>query len=171
MPHPSRRSGAVTATVSLPFSVVQLSSATAEAYVRHAFAQMLEVAGGLGEPLINQRPLGPQTNAVAALVIHCCAVAEFWLGHVALGHPSNRDRDAEFSQTATLADLRVLVDDSIERVVGHLGRLEAGEGIDEGGRQFLLGGDTSDASVVLHVLEELYQHLGHMELAVDALRA
>ena len=35
--------------------------------------------------------------------------------------------------------------------------------------RFLLDGDTSDASVVLHVLEELYQHLGHIELTADAL--
>lgn len=151
-------------------SIVQLSSATAEAYLRHAFAQMLDVADRLGEPLINRRPVGPQTNAVAGLVIHCCAVAEFWLGHVALGHASERDRDAEFSQTATLAELHELVDATVERVAEHLGRLEAGEGTDEGGRQFLLDGDASDASVVLHVLEELYQHLGHMELAADALR-
>ncbi|MBN2623767.1 MAG: DinB family protein [Acidimicrobiales bacterium] len=150
---------------------MQLSPATAEAYVRHAFAQMLQVADRLGEPLINRRPHGPHTNAVAALVVHCCAVAEFWLGHVALGHPSDRDRDSEFSRTATLADLHVLVDHTIERVVEHLGRLEAGDGTDEGGRQFLLDGDTSDASVVLHVVEELYQHLGHMELTADALRA
>ena len=49
-----------------------------------------------------------------------------------------------------------------------LARLGAGEGIDQGGRQFLLDADMSDASVVLHVVEELYQHLGHMELAADA---
>jgi hypothetical protein len=47
--------------------------------------------------------------------------------------------------------------------------LDAGEGCDDGGRQFLEEGDTSDAAVVLHVLEELYQHLGHMNLTVDAL--
>ncbi len=42
-------------------------------------------------------------------------------------------------------------------------------GTDEGGRVFLPESDTSDASVVIHVIEELYQHLGHMELAADAL--
>lgn len=31
------------------------------------------------------------------------------------------------------------------------------------------GTDTSDASVVLHVVEELFQHLGHAELAAEAL--
>jgi uncharacterized damage-inducible protein DinB len=148
---------------------VELSAVTAEAYIRHAFAQMLAVADRLGEPLINRRPLGPQTNAVAALVIHCCAVAEFWLAHVALGYPSARDRETEFSRAATLAELHALVGDSLERTAGYLRRLEAGEGTDGGGRQFLLDGDVSDASVVLHVVEELYQHLGHMELATDAL--
>lgn len=130
---------------------------------------MLRVADRLDGPLINQRPLGPETNAVAALIIHCCGVTDFWLGHVALGEPSDRDRDAEFGRTATVDELHVLVDGTLQRVVGYLDRLEQGLGRDEGGRQFLLDADTSDASVVLHVVEELYQHLGHMELAADAL--
>ena len=148
---------------------VELRPETAEAYLRHAFRQMLDVADQLGEQRISQRPLGPQTNSVAALIIHCCEVTEFWLGHVALGNPSDRDRDAEFTRTATCSELQTFVAAAIERAVGHLARLEAGEGSDEGGRQFLLGGDTSDAAVVLHVLEELSQHLGHMQLAADAL--
>ncbi|MEO6629933.1 MAG: DinB family protein [Aquihabitans sp.] len=140
-----------------------------DAYVRHAFAQLLGVADRLGEPAINARPLGPTTNSVTSLVMHCCGVAEFWLGHVALGEPSTRDRDAEFSRPASLAELHALVATTVDQVTGYLARLEAGEGIDEGGRQFLATGGTSDASVVLHVLEELYQHLGHAELAADAL--
>lgn len=36
-------------------------------------------------------------------------------------------------------------------------------------RQFLLDGDDSDASLVIHVIEELFQHLGHAELGADAL--
>lgn len=145
---------------------MELSSTTAESYVRHALVQMLEVADRVGEPRINQRPLGPQTNSIAALIVHSCGAAEFWLGHVALGLRSDRDRDSEFSQTSTVADLHHLVDESISRIHDHLGRLDAGEGI-EGGRQRLL--DTSDASLVMHVLGELFQHLGHIELAADAL--
>ena len=38
-------------------------------------------------------------------------------------------------------------------------------------RQFLPGGDESDDSLVLHVLEELFQHLGHMEITADVLLA
>ena len=149
---------------------MELSPTTASVYIDRAFDQMLAVADRVGEPRINERPLGPTTNAIAALIVHCCGVAEFWLGHVALAGPSERDREGEFSQTATLAELDALVATAKARVRSHLDALERGEGRDEGGRQFLDVGDTSDAAVVLHVVEELYQHLGHIELAADALR-
>ena len=148
---------------------VELAVATAEVYVRHAFRQVLDVVDRLGDERVNQRPLGPQTNAVAGLVVHCCGVSEYWLGHVARGRPSERVRDAEFATTATVAELHALVARTVETAIEDIRRLDAGEGRDDGGRQFLPGGDTSDAGVVLHVLEELYQHLGHMELAADAL--
>ena len=118
---------------------------------------------------MNQRPLGDTTNAVAGLIIHCCEVSEFWLGHVALGRPSRRERESEFSRTADVATLRALVERSRNQTMADIASLDAGEGCDDGGRQFLEEGDTSDAAVVLHVLEELYQHLGHMNLTVDAL--
>lgn len=132
---------------------------------------MLQVADRLGEERLDVRPHGPTTNSVAALIVHCCALTPWWLGHVALGDPTARERDAEFHATATLADLHALVAETLEVVPELLARLEAGDGTDEGGRAFLLDGDDSDASVVVHVLEELYQHLGHMELTVDALGA
>lgn len=150
---------------------MELTPATANRYIDHAFAQMLAVAARVGESKINERPIGPETNAIAALIIHCCGVVEFWLGHVALAEPSDRDRDAEFSRTATLSELAAHVADARGRARSHLERLEEGDGRDEGGRQFLLERDASDASVVLHVLEELYQHLGHMELTADVLTA
>jgi hypothetical protein len=118
---------------------MELSVETAHTYLQRGFSELLRVADGLGEPAINTRPLGPGTNAVAALIIHCCGVTEFWLGHVALGEPSDRDRDAEFSQTATLAELHALVEATLSRADTHLARLEAGDGIDEGGRKFLFG--------------------------------
>ena len=150
---------------------MELTAATAERYLRHAFRQLLDVADRLGEEQVNERPHGPGTNSVAALVAHCCGVAEFWLGHVALGEPTDRDRDGEFEAAANLAELHAMVDAAVDRAAALLARLDAGEGTDEGGRVFLLDEDGSDASVVVHVLEELFQHLGHAELAADALGA
>jgi hypothetical protein len=149
---------------------MELERGTAELYMRHAFEQMLDVADRLGDTRVNDRPLGSDTNAVAALNIHSRAVAEFWIGHVALGRPSDRDRQSEFSTTATVAELHALVDETLAQLSEDLAAIDAGKTQpDRTGRQFLDGGDDSDGAIVLHVLRELYQHLGHMELAADAL--
>jgi uncharacterized damage-inducible protein DinB len=149
---------------------MELQRGTAELYARHAFTQMLDVADRLGDDRVNDRPHGPETNAVAALVIHCCGVTEFWIGHVALGRPTHRDRDAEFSSQATLAELHATVDATLAQLREDLAAIDEGRTQpDRTGRQFMEGDDESDGAIVLHVLEELYQHLGHMELAADAL--
>lgn len=149
---------------------MELAPATAELYLRHAYRQMLDVADRLGETKVNERPLGPNTNAVAALIIHCCAVTEFWLGHVGLGRPSDRDRESEFSRTATIGELHAMVNATTDQAARDLARICRGETqADRTGFLFLIGEDGSDAALVVHVLEELYQHLGHMELAADAL--
>jgi uncharacterized damage-inducible protein DinB len=150
---------------------MELERGTAELYIRHAFTQMLDVADRLGDAKVNERPLGPQTNAVAALIIHCCGVTEFWLGHVGLGRASERQRESEFSATATLAELHDLVEATLAQLGEDLDRIADGTAPDtnRAGRVFLLDADESDGALVLHVIEELFQHLGHAELAADAL--
>ncbi len=149
---------------------MEITPATFARYARHALAQMLAVAERVGEPKVNQRPLGPETNSVAALILHSCGVAEFWLGHVGLGRASQRDRDGEFTRTATLDELRVAVEVTMRQVEADLDAIDRGAtSAFATGRQFLLDGDESDAALVVHVIEELFQHLGHAELAADAL--
>lgn len=151
---------------------MELSPATAHRYVSHALHQMLAVARRVGDDKVNERPVGEGTNAVAALVIHCCAVTEFWLGHVGCGRPSQRDREGEFSKTATVTELDTMVAATLGQLEHDLAALDAGGTSDfSAGRQFLLDGDESTASLVVHVVEELFQHLGHAELAADVLLA
>lgn len=148
---------------------MDLGEAIAARYVRHAFEQMLAVAVRLGDGQLAVQPLGPKSNSVAALIVHCCAMAEFWLGHVALGRPSSRDRASEFTATATLAELHTMVERAVTSILDDMARIEAGGSTPgHAARAHLLGGG-SDDSVVLHVLEELFQHLGQMEITADAL--
>ncbi len=147
---------------------MELTPTTASGYVRLAFDQMLAVADRLGEARVNERPLGSQTNAVAAIITHCCGVAEYWLGHVGCGRESHRQREAEFSATATVAELHDLVERTVRQVDADLAAIDAGPAAShEEWRRSLV--DPTDASLVLHVIEELFQHLGHCELAADAL--
>lgn len=105
---------------------VELTSGTALRYVRHAFAQMLAVADRLGDERVNERPLGDGTNAVAALIFHCCGVAEFWLGHVGVGRPSTRDREAEFTRTGAVAELHAAVGVSLGQIEADLVAIDGG---------------------------------------------
>ena len=149
---------------------MELSTDTAFGYLRLGFDQLLAVADRLGDDRVSQRPLGPSTNSVAALAVHLCGVTEFWLGHVGLGRPSSRDRDAELEATATVAELRERIERTLGQAAHDLAALASGAAAGSphaGRRQHLV--DESDAALVLHVVEELFQHLGHAELAADAL--
>jgi uncharacterized damage-inducible protein DinB len=146
-----------------------LGADTARVFLDQAFDGLLRVVDRLGDDVVNVRPVGPGTTSVAALVVHCCGVAEYWLGHVALGDPSERDREAEFATVASVAELHERVA-SVRVVVARcLDRLECDGGTDPTCRPPVWGGDTSDAAIVLHVVEELFQHLGHAELSADVL--
>ena len=107
---------------------MELTPATAGGYVALAFDRMLAVADRLGDDQVNLRPLGAHTNSVAALVTHCCGVCEFWLGHVGLGRETTRDREAEFTSSATVAELHAMAEATRRRVASDLGALEAGGG-------------------------------------------
>lgn len=144
-------------------------AALATTYLAAAFDQLLEVAASTGD-LLNARPSGDDSNSVAALVVHCCAVCEFWLGHVALGRSSERDRDSEFAARADLEELTALVGDTVERATSDLAALAAGSGRPSELRRFATGGG-SDAAVVQFVLRELHVHLGHAEVTRDTLLA
>jgi uncharacterized damage-inducible protein DinB len=150
---------------------MDLEVGTVDTYIRLAAGQMVGVADRLGDQLVNRRPPGPATNSVAALITHCCGVSEFWLGCVGLGRATTRDRDAEFTATATVAELHVAVDAMLEQIAADVRALDAGGASDRYRdlRETLEDADPSDAALVLHVIEELYQHLGQMELTADAL--
>lgn len=145
-----------------------MDTALLRTYVEDAFARMLQVAERVG-PRLGDRPAGASTNAVGALVVHCTEVCEFWFGHVVLGRPSDRDRDAEFVATPTLEELRARVAATTARVADDLAAMAAGRGGQPSELRVFAIGDGSDEAVALYVLKELHQHLGHMELAADVL--
>jgi uncharacterized damage-inducible protein DinB len=150
---------------------VELSVDVANAYLRQAFEQMVGVAERVGDDLVNERPVGESTNSVAGLIAHCCGVAEYWLGHEGLGRESTRDRDAEFRTIATVDELREMVAARIAQVeadVADLDRLGLAPGPT---RRDELPGGATPASIVVHVVEEVFQHTGHMDIAADVLLA
>lgn len=149
---------------------MELTPAQATRYVDHAFAQMLVVADRLGDALVSERPIGASTNSVAVLVTHSAGVCEFWLGHVGLGRADHRDRDAEFTAVATVAELHALVAATVAQAGVDLAGLENAVVAPHEADVFRTVPDGA-TGLVLKVIEELFQHLGHCELAADALLA
>jgi uncharacterized damage-inducible protein DinB len=148
---------------------VELSAESTCVYLRHAFAGMDRVLDRLDDERVNQKPEGWGTNSVAGLIVHCCELAPSWFEMPGLGRDSDRDREAEFAATATVSELRKRIAAAADR------SCELAEEFDRGPtagdhpfRDFMPGSDRSDGALVLHVLEELFQHLGHMEVTADA---
>lgn len=149
---------------------MELDHTTIDLYLRHAFAGMERVLDRLDDASVNERPAGWGTNTVAGLIVHCCELAPSWFELPGLGRDSVRDRDAEFAATATIAELRDRIATAVDRSSAVLADfVTSPTALDHPLREFMPGTDRSDGALVVHVLEELFQHLGHMEVTADAL--
>jgi hypothetical protein len=142
-------------------------------FVDLAIDQMVAILRHLGDDAANQRPDLEGANAPYAVLTHCLGVLEYWGGHMVAGRTIVRDRDAEFVASGPVEEL-------VERTARARRQLESD--IDEveptarprGARDpedddIPLG--QSQGGVLLHILEELFQHLGQMELTRDVIDA
>jgi hypothetical protein len=142
-------------------------------YVDKALAALCGVVSDLGDDLANRRPDLPGANSPYAILTHCCGVMTYWAGEVVADRPIERDRAAEFVARGRVSDLLALV----ARTRAQLGRdVEAVEwnapprGPVEADDQDAAAG-RSQGGTLLHIYEELSQHLGHMEITRDLLLA
>lgn len=141
-------------------------------YVDKALDEMSAIVTGLGEDLANRRPDLPGANSPYAILTHCCGVLEGWGGEVIANRPVERDRAAEFVATGATADLMAKVADAKVQLRRDLVAVQwdsAPAGPVRGRDAETPVGQTQ-GGVLLHVLEELAQHLGHLEVTRDLLR-
>lgn len=142
-------------------------------YVDDALDQMVGILVELGDGLANRRPPIAGANSPYAILNHCLGVMEFWAGYVVCGRDVERDRAAEFTASGTVESL-------VDRVRGAKGQFRADiaelqpyarprgalrPGNDDHPQKKTQGG------ALLHVYEELAQHLGQMEISRDLLVA
>jgi hypothetical protein len=142
-------------------------------YVDHALGQMTRIVAELGDSLVNGRPPLPGANSPYVILTHCLGVMEYWGGATIADRAWSRDRAAEFTASGDVAPL-------LERVTEARARLEADlTEVDSFAPPANVWPDPDDprpyderrGAVLLHILEELYQHLGQMEITRDALLA
>jgi hypothetical protein len=142
-------------------------------FVDRAFGGMLRIALELGDDRVNERAVLPGANSAFVLVTHCLGVCEYWVGALVAGRAVDRDRDAEFLATGTVADVRARVAAGRARLVDDLSAYRPGAALTVAQDPRFLGpeGELTQDGVLLHVLEELAQHHGQLEVLRDVLLA
>jgi len=142
-------------------------------FVDLALGQMTAIVEELGDELVNRRPPFRDTNSAYAILTHCLGVMEYWGGATVAERPVRRDRAAEFTASGDVAGLLRRSDQARRRLREDI------VGLQSAALPVAVRRDPEDpvpyhetkGAVLLHILEELFQHLGQMEITRDALVA
>ena len=106
---------------------------------------------------------GPEMNSLSVLVVHLTGSERYWIGDVAKGEPSGRDREAEFrvkGMTAEALKQRLADVDRYEAAAFERLQLSALEEM----RVARGGKEVTVAKALLHPLQHTGQHVGHIEI-------
>ncbi len=154
--------------------LITVTSADFMWFIDLALDDMSVIVRELGDALANERPDLEGSNSPCAILTHCLGVMEYWGGATLADRPIVRDRAAEFVASGPVAEL-------LERTAVARRQFEADiAGVDALAQPANMHRpDSADYSpyaerrgaVLLHVIEELFQHLGQMELSRDVLVA
>jgi hypothetical protein len=136
-----------------------------------ALRGMARIVADLGDDLANRRPPFPGANSPYVILTHCLGVLEYWAGATIAGRSIERDRAAEFTAGGPVAPLLVRAEKARERMDEDLAGFDtwdAPQSVHRDPNDPVPYSETKGA-VLLHILEELFQHLGQMEITRDAL--
>ena len=128
-----------------------------------AFKAMRESIVGSTPEGLNRRPAGDDTNSIAVLATHSMNSTRWWL-HVAMGaEPPARDRPSEFLATAGRVDELLTFFDGMAADCRAV--LSTDAPFDGGALRERDAEETVTAAwALLHALEHLREHVGHVEL-------
>jgi hypothetical protein len=120
---------------------------------------------GLSDDAANWRPEADPTNSMYVIIAHIIGSTGRWLKKNVAGLEDNSDREAEFRSSGPIAPLV----DGLKTAAAESRALLEGIPAEEFGapRRFVLGGQQCEWPVrqcVLHVIEHLGTHLGHLQL-------
>jgi hypothetical protein len=132
---------------------------------------MSSIVEELGDELANRRPELRGANTPYAILTHCLGVMEYWGGATVAGRTVERDRAGEFTAAGPVAPLLDRVAEARLRLRQDLSGLGSAEEPSQVHRNPDHPNPYTETkgAVALHVLEELFQHLGQMELTRDIL--
>jgi hypothetical protein len=152
---------------------VAVSAAHYVWFVDLALGAMVSIVEDLGDDMANRRPLFRDANSPFVILTHCLGVMEFWAGAAVAERSVQRDRAAEFTARGDVAGLVRRTEQARRRL--HEDMVD----FDSWAAPASVSRDAEDpnpykaakGAVLLHIIEELFQHLGQMEITRDAIVA
>jgi Protein of unknown function (DUF664) len=141
-------------------------------YTDQAIDELIAIVAELGDELANTRPALPGANSPYAILTHCLGVMEYWAGHVVSGRPDHRDRPAEFTASGPVGELIARAERARDRFNADVAAAEPTAAPRHGSDLGTPASTTvTQGHVLMHVYEELAQHLGQLEITRDIVRA
>jgi hypothetical protein len=138
-----------------------------------ALDAMLDILRDLGDELANTRPQLDGANSPFVIVTHCLGVMAYWGGEVVAGRDAQRDRAAEFTASGAVAELAARAEAAREQLHVDAATVQPGQPPrrppkSRPGKPPI---EVTQGAVLLHIYEELAQHLGQLEITRDVLLA
>lgn len=142
-------------------------------YVKKALDSMVSILRGLGDDLSNRKAELEGANSPYVILNHCLGVADFWSGQIIAGGTIERDREAEFAATGSVEELAARTEEVFSRLEAVARAADYAAPVRGEVNPNLAGSPIvqSQGAALLHIYEEISQHLGQMEGARDILSA
>ena len=146
-----------------------MDTAVLARFLVHKFDEITAILGQLDDDAANAAPDMAGANSPYQILTHCMGMSSEWVFRVILGREITRDREAEFHAAGNVSEL-------LDRARAHRTELAAALAqVQEMDAVCLTWPRTGEppfwshepAGVLLHVFEELCQHLGHLEVTRD----
>jgi uncharacterized damage-inducible protein DinB len=107
---------------------------------------------------------GPGINSINVLAVHLVGAERYWIGDVAAGVPSGRDREAEFLAHGLSAEELLQKLSVVEDFTRKSLETFALEGLDEKRISPSNGREVTVGWALCHALKHTSLHLGHIEI-------
>lgn len=133
------------------------------------FDELVALLATMDDESANAELPAPGSNSVVQLVTHCCGMLRRWSSSVHLGVEVPRDRDAEFTARMPVPQARSMAAETRAAFLEDIAAtdFDAAPAYVPPGREHFW--TIATRGVLLHVLEELSQHLGQAEVTRDSL--
>ena len=130
-------------------------------YLRDQVSELLE---GTSEHELNWTPLAEDTNSAIVLATHIAGSESHWVHQVAGGIDVHRNREAEFEVSASdPSEILALLRKTGQTTKEVLGNVSTAD-LDKAGGTGPSGAPVTGRWAVLHAIEHIGQHLGHLDL-------